>query len=691
MKNALKINLLIILFFLFALLVNIFHFPYLLYLAGLLLFFLPGLNVAWTIEGLSKTAFGIGKLSVWTFFITPFCLPLLSYVFVLKLNSVSSQVILASIFVTLALSLVALAITVVSTKRPITKIYASRIKNIDKYLFVVLVLLLIFLVVNFLLYRFVPEADGYGYMARINGLIAEKRIASPNLSRPLFYTYILDLMALTKLPIFWIFKVVLPLIASAIFIPFYLLGKKYFKNINLVFVSLLPFYFPVVAMELLYPRPQIVFISSIVFVLYLIAEIKKEEHITSSLALILFAFIGSKYHEFFMLLILISIVGLLAINKSEILKKPFRFLAGTFVLLVIVYPWMRDMKLIEAVVYFFKPFIYYALHPKFNLWFIDSYVNTDGNPMGWPGYSWILYYGYNLGIAFPLLMLTALFSKKIHIAEKRKTPFIVIFTMLLFLAIAEIYPRLGLGFLPDRAWLFVAITFSYIALIRISNLKDSVVNSRIWKVVIAIIVILSFASSWYVTHKKQGWVTKNESAAAEYLKHNTPSNAVIITQGTNDPLVTFFAERCFLMPPGYFFLENNPAADDYYLNSIPELLNHKNQLMINRSGLIESSLQTLIGVQEGTVTEAEAQGKVVGNMSELQKIGQLLSDIEKNHLDSARPVYVMYSSDKFKTMNNSREWFRKANFAEADLDKFSAKAYTLVYQKQGVYIWRVNE
>lgn len=691
MKNVLKINLLVVIVFCFSYLLYKIGVPYLLYLAGLAVFFLPGLNIAWFLESLATSEFGLGKLAIWSFYITPFYLPLASYIAILRAGSLSEATLLSSVFGAILLSILLFLISKLFNKGPVTGLTPADLKKTGNGFFISILVLLTFMAINFLLYKYIPEADGYGYMERINKFLAEGAITTSNLSRPLFYSYVLDLMALTKIPIFWLFKVVLPLLGSLIFAPFFLTARRYFRGTNLVFASLLPFYFPVVTMEILYPRPQLIFISSLVFAVYLIIESCQKEGLIPLLSLIAFAFIGTKYHEFFMLLFLIAIVGFIIAKRKEIIQKPSHYAAGAIILFAIAYPWMRDMKLFQAIFYFFKPFAHYTIHPKLNMWFIDSYVNTDGNPMGWPGLSWILYYGYNLGLVFPVVAAALLLLRGKFEKSKRAIPGIVIFTFILFFAIAEVYPRLGLAFLPDRAWLFVALMLAYISLLKLADIKSKIVNSKIWIPAIIVLMLCSFTVSWCLTYQKQGWVTKNERSAAQFIKDKTPADSIIITQGTNDPLINFFAERYFLMPPGYLFMEANAAADNYYYGSIPELVSHKSQLSINKVGLLESSIQVLNELKNEQIPERVAQGKIIGNLEELEKTNQELARVNKEHLDASRPVYILYSKDKFKTLNNSREWFQKSNFYGADLTKFSEPRYTLVYQANSVYIWRVNE
>jgi len=78
--------------------------------------------------------------------------------------------------------------------------------------------------------------------------------------------------------------------------------------------------------------------------------------------------------------------------------------------------------------------------------------------------------------------------------------------------------------------------------------------------------------------------------------------------------------------------------------------------------------------------------KIKEHSERIKKIQEDITHFEKT---AENPLYILYSYDKFNTMYQSRDWWIKANAYGASIKKFD-HAYPLIYQKNGIYIWKVH-
>jgi len=274
------------------------------------------------------------------------------------------------------------------------------------------------------------------------------------------------------------------------------------------------------------------------------------------------------------------------------------------------YPWLNNFGVIQSLRYFISPFVKILQNPKINLWFIDNYTNVDGNKMGWLGYTWILYYIYNIGIYIPCFFFVCAVTKKYRLITKSKlTKYssIYILSCLLFFSIAEIFPRLGIAYLPDRAWLFASLSFIFFIPFTINTFEKYLRNNLIFLFIMS--AIISLLLGWITTYAKQGWTTKNEFDAMKFIKNNTAPDSLIISQASNGPGISYYAKRKFIMPENEFTHTANYSDTENVIK--------KNNISYMSESLISEKEQIVQKLQENLDKIAKGSEKKKNNFAKI--------------------------------------------------------------------------
>lgn len=697
MKNIIIFNCSILVLFGASYLLDLAGFGYFRMIFGLLFFGLAGINIGWILEGVTKQRYGMLRLLVWSLAVSPIATGLM-----VMLGSrlwgghISEWGVLGSIIGgNIVLALAAVWANRNRGSREITKLDLVNIVKTDKIFWIICSIIVIFLGVSFVIYRYIPEYDGYYYIINIKEVIGNG--AYPNGSRSLFYGTVISFYYLTKISLYWVFKIVLPLIVSLIFIPLYMKAKKAgVGNVGVVLISLLPFTLPVISQEILYTRPQSIFILSFVMILYLLSEIlgreRKYKYFWELALLLLVAISGVMLHEMYVSIVIIAFLSTLVFFWPEIKKRPIlSFVIG--ILIVGALFVLLNSGTVNSLNRLVVPIKRAMAHPVFDIWFIDSYRNVSGTQMGWPGLSWVYYYGYNLGILVPIVILYLVWKKRIGLIRKsyrESLPFWM--GMILFFVVAEILPRMGLAYLPDRAWLFLAIALIVIIadiLATFDMKKKTVLYGMV------LVYVISFFMSWSITYAKGGWTTRDEYKAAKFIKENTTANAIIISQRGNYPMISYFGERVFANAPKTLFTENNNSNDMiFYRNNYD--YNFKEawnlELLDTYRIWMRYDMDLYLKSSEKGTQGREIRLQKIANTGVLyEKAIENLRLIRSNKkLD--QPVYILYSSQKFNSLYGKRQWWKNANAYGATLEKFDndKELYTQIYNRDGIKIWKVN-
>lgn len=683
MKKISLYNLIIAVLFIIAFYTSKHIFPQVKFLPGLALIIMSSLNLTFLISCLTKNRFDRAKIILWSGILSLLAPGVFLYSTALFKGGVYyfNHIEMVSLGY-LACTYSALLITwlfkrfnfLPDARKGLNFKYRSE-------LLISLIITSLILVVNQFLYKFIPEGDPYTYLVKINDLSREAMIKS-NETRPFFALTINWFSKILGISPYWIFKAALPFIITSLStLTLWIYSRRYLKGTKLVFSSLSFALFPVVLCETLISRPQSFFMLAFVVFLYLLYEsIRNKDNpfeIYAVIFILLLSLVNIKTHQFFLFLILLSIICLFVILWKRILRNPLESILITLAIIILSMPWLESFGITSSVKFYWKFFGRVFSNPQFNLWFIDSYKNVDGVEMGWPGITSIFYYAYNLGVVLPLLAITSALNwkkmKSLHVN------WLFWMAFLIFFSIAEIFPRLGVAFLPDRAWLFCSLILAFFIPILLAN-----VNLKFLRLWVIVLVIASVLPAMLLIYIKGGYMTSAEFRSAKFLSKNTSKNSLVITQQSNGPLVNFFAERTSETGNKTFFNSRNLKYKVKYIEALyghdESMMNLDKEIQDMRNSVSKDILQT-----DKSLIDLRSKIRTI------EKLNQILFEKKKGRV-TVDEVYVLYSFDKFKGFYASRGWWKSTNYYGAILDDFSdANHFELVYNTPEVKIWKYKK
>jgi hypothetical protein len=427
---------------------------------------------------------------------------------------------------------------------------------------------------------------------------------------------------------------------------------------------------PAIAAETDYIRAQtpVILVSfTVIWLLFLFRQTKDWFFWITALGI---AGLSYAFHEFSLFAIIACFAILLPWYIGQLKKNLKQTLLLTVGCIIVLLPYLQPILTVGVIPRIISGVSNLFSNPYFELWFIDSYVNIDGNNLGWPGLSAALYYGYNVGMAVPLILILGfkVFSKTSQSLKSASLAFLV--APLLF---AEIFPRFGITFLPDRAWLYLSISLVFLA---VAYLPQTI--KRWQKVLLLTALCLSILVSLALTHLKQGWITTEELTAARWIATNTPTNSYLYTQvGSIDPLAVYTKRQTLNA--------NQIFADSRYTSPIENFQIKQTKLTTD----LNSATQAL---QTATETPEVSVDQVKSLQSNYLQVRKNLTDfIEKESIDPNAPVYIVYSSSKFDSLYGKRGWWKQINNHDADLSFLQdSSLFEVVYQVNGTIVWRVR-
>lgn len=549
-----------------------------------------------------------------------------------------------------------------------------------KYIFLGMGAFLLIHILSALLYRFIPEIDGYSDLIKVESILSSGFFDVSY--RPLFSFLVSYIALISHIPPYFLFKLGMVFIqVTGVYYLYQFTRKAGTESPFIKYLIILSFIsVPIINVEIDYVRPQIIFIFALLpFVYYLSEGIEhqKKNLIFSTLI----ATAGLFFHEFFGILFLINALFITNYfyKKLNTSKKTILFataIIATFILLVNIHHFSILLLFLGSIQQFIQ-LINDGLQWKW--WFLGTYSNIDGNNLGWSGPMDVMkYYAYSLSpilalilLIYPVILWNKIKqSKTIHLAEK-----IALSILGIGLLFAELLPRINYPTLPDRFWPMISL--SLLALVPFTFSSIKFLEKKFILYIVVTLLFIGISGSLYITKAKSGYTSEREYIASLWIKDNTPRDSLFITQGGNIPMVNYFAERKSLSPFASFFLEEDTEK------SQPRVLKSE-QTYENITTLLNESLKNpndyylnLLNANIKNYSEEIEEEKLIKNL-----------ESPRFRIPSNKDVYVLYSLDKFNNYYGQRKWWQVANFYGADLNKFR-DGYDLVYNDSDIiYIWK---
>lgn len=546
-----------------------------------------------------------------------------------------------------------------------------KIKGILFWFLAYLALHLIF----YSIYFTIPEWDSYSNISSVRENLVSGSIVSSY--RPLFNASMTIISGVLMVDPYILFPIVLIIAQSSLLFSVYLFTKdnkdKFLRG--LILASALAV--PVINMEIDIPRSQsvlIVLMPIFFYFLNLYFSTKKDKF--NVLIIFWISIIGLFYHELFVVLLFVAIfsVAKMIIRLWINGVKKDKIIITLICLITLLLGWITYDHLftISYAVGLANKVISNLTHNfSWKWWFLGTDISADNMEVSWVGWKSVaMYYSYYLSpIIFGwILLLTISFFRyrklsNIHIW--------LLFTGIIYFALSEILPRINIGILPERSWIF----FDIIILLFTASFLKNIKHSYLIKTLIVFLIIVSICGSFAVAIGKKSLTSSEEMKAAVWIKNNTPKESIFLSQQANNQIVRFFGERNMLSPNKDFFLS--------------EKLIEQSEVNVCESDIIETEInKTKNLLLNFDILNGNTNNLAVFVNETREKIKKFKSMCYPAVTFSHSPLYVMYSSVKLEGLYSTREWWREVNYYGAKLDKFNI--YPPVYDYGGVKIWRLR-
>ncbi len=558
----------------------------------------------------------------------------------------------------------------------------------DNWPFLLVVAMFIVIhVINFWFYRFIPEWDGYTDLKKINETLASGFITVEYRS---FFNMAMSLIArATQLNPYDVFIFVMVALQSTVLMVLNQLLREYkIRDHGLRLIVLLGVLgIPVLALETDMTRPQNVVLIGLPLYVFFLYRALKEKAVVYWVLTSLIALAGINYHEFFLFVFVAHAGWLLWLLFDRFYRRAQdtrdRAIFGLIIALgvCLVTRSKAIMALLGTVGIIFKNISHVS---AWRIWFLGSY-NTDGAnlDLGWAGLSGaIKYYAYYLspiaGIWLVVFIAFLIWQRPKLIKDTLIRAILPL--LVLFIAFAEILPRLNFVLLPERFWVLISLLLAFAA-IPLSQLVLENKSAALKKTIVIGLLLaigVGIGGSLYIASSKKALTTQEEYQAVDWIKANTPADAVFISQAANGPMVEYFAQRKIVSPNEEFFMSPTveSAELDERLQSMEKSLNETQYEILVE---VNHYLQGRASLNSLNMTLHELDSPLQQEKKEINKLEKLL----------AAPKYILYSTNKFKGIYAQRNWWLLANYYGAHVEKFTAQ-YPVVYDRDGVTIWEVK-
>lgn len=521
-----------------------------------------------------------------------------------------------------------------------TKWKFDKLKIIDwiekNYLFILAILFFVVIhFINFQFYKFIPEGDGYLDMVKINKTVSSGFVSVT--FRPFFNMAMALIVSFAKIDTYFLFSFWMVGIETTLIAVIYLLLRKYeIKNELLRLVILLAaLAVPVINMEMDSVRPQTIFIILFPIYLYFASLAFKEKNKNYFALSSLIAVFGLNYHEFFIFILLVHLltiaflfVGFVYHNKTRFLKPKYLLLFVVVAIALFVFwkIYLTKSSVFLSAVFYFKADVLKITFLHWRWWFINNYPAENIS---------------KIQLGWPGLWGAA----------KYYGYYLSPSLMFIFLCIFIFLSKTKSGILKKDFLVKLAVPFIILFLFfaeilpRISN---PLVPERLWLLIDLALLAM------FVPFSKQ----------IERLKHKT----ILIST--------------------WMFLVVVGLGGSFYV------AHGKNQTLISVSDLEakkwidgNSNPDTIFLTQSSNdaLFAYYFERKYIANFSDRDL--ENLKAVKDKY--SAGDLYFYYSNNRFNNLYVGRLWWRAKNYYGLDVNKFN-HLYSLVYQKDDVYIWKID-
>lgn len=508
-------------------------------------------------------------------------------------------------------------------------------------------------------YYALPDLDPYYWLQKFQQDFVTDSVTPLGLHRPLFSSLAYIFFAAATIDLYAFFKYLLPISFISVLIPLGLLASRGRTLGETV---------------LLYVTPA----ASSSFLLYSLASLPQSIAnllIVTGLSLIVYAaltrqhifflfsggaFFGATlFHEMSLLFLLPWAGATLLIYRSRVVfgLKLHWFTVVLLLLLFVTYFGQAATTYWLFLESWANRVLQALLHLKTNLAFPATYINIDGNPVGWNDWWGVLrYYLFYFGSMASILGLWAVgifikhcLTRRLRLKSYQSLPesecapthWLLASYILLFLILAEALPRLAnLALLPERALGYLAFLLVLSALFFFLYRQKPV---HIFILGLALSAsLLNAGGALYINSIKQFLITPNQIASAEWIRGALPINRVVFT-GSHFNLLKFHSQTASVMEVNDPLFYENLRVFESALTMLP-----------SQDKRVETEYRTwlkLLGSETRTLEESAPASDWLSIRQATDRQNKILQSfqawqetVETSPIQRARPpVFVYYA------------------------------------------------
>lgn len=406
-----------------------------------------------------------------------------------------------------------------------------------------------------LLEQYLPEYDGYIHENISRYILTEgySALASKWHYRPGFFYFVASIKLFSPILSIAASKFLLPVVFTLLS----LLSFRLFESEKVKLPSRLWVLFlasPLLIAQTIYFRAQsfAMVVLPLAIYCYFMTNNRKFKYFIFALSLIGFVF----FHIFFIFIIALSIPFIIQeIGRVYNVwnNKEKALLLAVFLLLLLQ---IRTM-LIPGLTKFFSTYMYFSkLSFNSKLFYLKDYSQDKiGLHYNMTSPELIKFYIYHI-IFFALVAISIFFiaRKKALTKQNKSTLKILLFIFLFYFSAAELFPRFGVSYDPERIWIFINLTLLTILIVYLSQIE--IRRKSLLYFFLILSGIVSYTCIAYQIDARDKTFIKDDHEAINYLNHNY-KDFILIGSEVKQPGVNLFQNK------DWVYYINFPGALNY--------------------------------------------------------------------------------------------------------------------------------
>lgn len=394
-------------------------------------------------------------------------------------------------------------------------------------------------------YPALPDLDPYYWLIQYKtGLIAGQ-LPLIGEYRPLFASLAYLFHQTADIDLFAYFKYVLPFLSLASLTPLMIIARHFESLLLRLAVFTLPLATASFVLYTLTPIPQSLFNLAFIFFLAAIFQSGRSDSFGTHFYLIVSGTIlvfSALYHEMAAIPFILWLTFFAFHERTFILTyvRQHTFSAILLLLLTIDLSYPLLIHVSEFISARLAQVISHLIPINPNFSFPATYVNIDGNSVGWNNWHGIMkYYAYYAGPTVLLVIATLSILRKRILSlisdHHSQTDRFLLWMFSFFFLLAEILPRFfNVAFLPERAWGYAALALIAFTLFLFVSFP---LRLQQWFALgILCSAYINGGGAIYINSLKQYLLTPAHFMSAEWIKSSIPGTRIVFSYQYRDLL-----------------------------------------------------------------------------------------------------------------------------------------------------------